>query len=445
MGLIRLLKQDLAAETRKWAEKGLISPDQAAAICKEYGIDFHDTDQRSRGYWILVVLGYLFIGMALLTLIGANWDNIPRGVRMGGLIVITLFTHLAGLQKYRLGKEKAAVGLFFLGSLFYGASIMLIAQIYHIGEHFPDGILMWALGVLPLALLLKSRALMQLTMTLGILWFFVETHLGYFPWFFPVFLSAAAWHLIKSGASKTLFLAVVIMTGIFLEYGISWWLDGWQHLDFHAENLFFAGGWVLCCYGFSKYLIHRANPDAVDYGTLLALWCLRFFIVTLFIFGFEAAWEELFAMEWQAPLPALTGGICLAGAALILTRLGPKGPSGLLVTGMVSLLYLLSFAASQIVTDRSVAIYFAVAGNIILISACVWLIVNGIRNSISHYFFLGVVTILLTGLVRYVDLVGDYIGAAALFLGFAVILLATARFWRSRTKTGNRRNKREEA
>jgi len=39
-----------------------------------------------------------------------------------------------------------------------------------------------------------------------------------------------------------------------------------------------------------------------------------------------------------------------------------------------------------------------------------------------------------------VDLVGDYIGAAALFLGFAVILLATARFWKSRTQ--NRREKR---
>ncbi|HCY88140.1 MAG TPA: DUF2157 domain-containing protein [Desulfobacteraceae bacterium] len=440
MGLIRLFKNDLAAEIRKWTEKGLISTDQAAAICREYGMDFHDTDQRSRGYWILVFLGYLFIGMALITLISANWDNIPRALRMGGLIGITLAAHLAGLHKFRQGKDTAAVGLFFLGALCYGASIMLIAQIYHIGEHFPDGILIWALGVLPLALLLQSRALMLQTMTLGTLWFFVESHLGYFPWYFFIFLSAAVWHLVKSGASRTLFLWVIIMTGIFAEYGISWGLDGWQHLDIQAENLFFAGGWVLFCYGASKYLVHRDNPDAVDYGTLLALWCLRFFIVTLFIFSFEGAWEEVFDMDWRVPGAALAGGLSLAGAALVLTWLGNRRTDGLTVTAIISLLYLLSLWASQTLTDTTPALYFAVADNIALVSSGVWLIVSGIKNSISHYFFLGVVTILLTGLVRYVDLVGDYIGAAALFLGFAVILLATARFWKSRTQ--NRREKR---
>ena len=34
-------------------------------------------------------------------------------------------------------------GLFFLGNLFYGASIILVAQIYHLGEHMPDGVFWW--------------------------------------------------------------------------------------------------------------------------------------------------------------------------------------------------------------------------------------------------------------------------------------------------------------
>ena len=41
-----------------------------------------------------------------------------------------------------------------------------------------------------------------------------------------------------------------------------------------------------------------------------------------------------------------------------------------------------------------------------------------------------VVVVMLTGLLRYIDLVGDYIGAAILFAVFAVILLVSARYWK---------------
>ena len=39
-----------------------------------------------------------------------------------------------------------ATGLFFLGNIFYGASIILIAQIYHLGEYMPDGVFWWDTG-----------------------------------------------------------------------------------------------------------------------------------------------------------------------------------------------------------------------------------------------------------------------------------------------------------
>jgi len=71
MGLIRLLKNDLAREIRDWAAEDLISKDQAISICARYGIDFNNQDQKSRGYMILVSLGYLFIGLALITIMAA--------------------------------------------------------------------------------------------------------------------------------------------------------------------------------------------------------------------------------------------------------------------------------------------------------------------------------------------------------------------------------------
>ena len=79
MRLIRLLKNDLAKETATWVDKDLISLDQARSICSEYDVDYDSSESYSAGYRLLVALGYLFIGLAVITLLGANWDEIPRG------------------------------------------------------------------------------------------------------------------------------------------------------------------------------------------------------------------------------------------------------------------------------------------------------------------------------------------------------------------------------
>ncbi len=71
-----------------------------------------------------------------------------------------------------------------------------------------------------------------------------------------------------------------------------------------------------------------------------------------------------------------------------------------------------------------------VIDNIILISLGIGLIVQGLHRHISLYFYLGVIIILITGLMRYFDLVGNYIGTAILFAVFSAILLSAARYWK---------------
>jgi len=113
MRLIRLLKNDLAKETATWVDKDLISLDQARSICSEYDVDYDSSESYSAGYRLLVALGYLFIGLAVITLLGANWDEIPRGVRMAGLMAITLGTHSLGFRSYLIGNESSAIGFFY--------------------------------------------------------------------------------------------------------------------------------------------------------------------------------------------------------------------------------------------------------------------------------------------------------------------------------------------
>lgn len=430
MRLIRLLKRDLARETRSWVEDGVIDQSQGEAICGRYGIDYHHPDQSSFGHAVLVVLGYLFIGLSLLTLIGANWDEIPRWLRTAGLVLLVLVVNLRGWFNFRAGNQSAATGWFFLGALFYGSAIMLIAQIYHLGEHFPDGILWWALGVLPIALLTGSGLLTLLMLALAYVWFYVESGLDFFPAAFPLFLIASGWYLWRQGTGGLIFMATVAGVGLFAEYGLSWLLEPGSGFDFGAENVVLSVGLFLVLQGFAQWLMSRPSPQAGDYGVLLQAWVLRFFLFTLLVFSFAEPWEEMLEpVGWAMPEAAIALAVACSVAAMLLTRLAKADCWSV---RLAVLLYLGLLAALFVLANKRYGLHLQVVDNLILIGFGVWLIVRGIQEQVSHWFYLGLSAILLTGLLRYIDLVGDYVGAAILFAVFAAILLGVARVWRGR-------------
>jgi uncharacterized membrane protein len=57
-----------------------------------------------------------------------------------------------------------------LGTMLFGAGIWLVAQIYHLDEHYPDGILLWGCGALALAWALPSISQAVLAALLLLLW-----------------------------------------------------------------------------------------------------------------------------------------------------------------------------------------------------------------------------------------------------------------------------------
>jgi len=92
----------------------------------------------------------------------------------------------------------------------------------------------------------------------------------------------------------------------------------------------------------------------------------------------------------------------------------------------------LSMIAAVLSDNLDNAIYFQVLYNVALVVSGIWLILRGSHSGVSHYFFLGIVTILLTALMRYIDLIGEYVGGAILFILLAVVLLAAAKYWKTR-------------
>lgn len=409
-----------------WIEAGHITTDQARAIATGYGVDFDAAKHPTGAYGLLVGLGYLFVGLALITLIGANWEEIPRELRLGAIVGVTMLTHLNGLRHFLNDRRTTALALFFLGNLFYGASIALTAQIYHLGEHMPDGIFIWALGTLPFGLALRSPWLTLVSLSLGLLWFFVELEVGFYPLAMPIFLVAAVYVLRYASTSLTLFLSTAASIGVWLEVSLAeLWSDDYGR-NFEPEHLFIGAAYVLLCKSFGQWLSQRSSVRSRDYGVALSLWSLRFALVSLFILSFEFLWEELIEADFDYLAHAIPWLIALFAGAI---AFGWRSGHGISVAAQTIAMTGVMTAAVAI-TDSSHAVLFQVAANLLLVASGAVLIWRGIEQAVTHYFYLGIGTILFTGFLRYVDLIGGYVGSAVLFLAMAGVLIGAARFWR---------------
>lgn len=457
MSLIRLLKNDLAKESTEWVEKGIIDEQQAVDICKEYGADYYAQDQNNFLLNVLVGLGFLFIGIALIVLIGHNWEEIPRPVRMFGLIGVTAATQYLGWRQYKNNKNTL---FFFLGCLFYGASIILIAQVYHLGEHMPDGVFWWALGCLPFALLTRSLLLMLLTLVLAIIWFLIESSLSFVPWLFPVFVLCACWVLHKS-EKTSLFLLIATLFGVGLTVDYSFLASmslaslgadssvmtgtfAYNPFDFFAQELMVGMALMILFYAVSVYMGQKPSNKAKDFSVLMRLWVLRFSVVLLITFSFEGMWGLLFSSEWGSMAVFMGFMLALLLSALWLAKRTNRFTWVAVLSGLLVLLAVMTFWAaytddqwteySYLVREMAFnkALWAQVLTNVAAVVVAVVLIVRGIADGVRQYFFMGIFLIIVIGFARYFDLIGGYIGAALLFLFFSFVLLGAAKYWKNR-------------
>ncbi len=439
MRILRLFKKDLAREVGDWVGAGLIDRHQAEAILARYGTSLAGGQGSAFGYYVLTALAALFGGLALILILSHNWDEIPRLVRMLGLVGLTLTVNLiGGYQLLRERPRAGAIWLFF-GGISYGMSIMLIAQIYHLGEHFPDGIYWWALGVLPLLWLTRSRLIALQALALATVWLSTEAQTGFFPASYPLFALASLWLVWQHKHSALIFLAALAGLVAWLNLLLSWAAGDWLRYDAFVDQLPLTVALGLAMAGLAWWLMRRDYPQGDesrplqrDYGQLLHLYLLRGAILTLLILSYSEFWQELLRSDYLLGIfnPLLLALATLVGFALARPS-GPGASGPLLLNGAF-----FTLAALCVQQHWLSAGSLAVATNLVLILTGIWLIRRGVDDAVTHFFYTGIGVLLLTALLRYFDLIGDYIGGAVLFLVAALVLLGAARYWRSRTLAG---------
>lgn len=169
-------REQLPTAVEQWQREGLLRPYQAQVLLARYGLlggENAVTLRRFRLVWVLAALGALLVGVGVILLVGANWEQIPKWARLVALLVAIAASYRGGYRLAYGGRYPlAGRGLLLLGSLLWGAGIFLVAQTYHwSGDGEPTSpLLWWFAGVLPLAYVLSSRPHLALALSAGMVW-----------------------------------------------------------------------------------------------------------------------------------------------------------------------------------------------------------------------------------------------------------------------------------
>lgn len=162
----RTYRQRLEADLARWEADGVVAPAAIAAIRTAL-------PPLAPGITIAVVIaivGGLLIAAAFLAFVAAHWTELARLLRVAMLLAGCLAAH--GLGGWFARKDRSVIAdlCAAVGAIIFGASIALIGQMYHLGDDFAAGMLLWAMGALVSAALTGSRGALAVALAAACAW-----------------------------------------------------------------------------------------------------------------------------------------------------------------------------------------------------------------------------------------------------------------------------------
>lgn len=365
---------------------------------------------------LLVVLAVICLGLAALTFVAANWEEMPRLARMG-VLVGGLWGFWAGAVALRLSGHSWYAETCVLGAcLLYGAAIMLTSQMYHIQGQAEDAIWTWALGTLIAAGAARSVPALALAVVLWAIWPFVgegvfghehDPRLSFVFWI--ALCAALAWWFRARFVAHLVALAVAIWVSgnavrMLLEGGTS----GFGAIALMA---FVAMAGLLWSEGRGRYLRAFERP-ALFYAASTAFSLLLAWYLAGRIFDPGIRPDGI----WQGALGGLEVVLC-AGAAFAGVRVAHPNTRDLVANAAFAGLFLAAVLLPRPVPFLLEALFLGIA---------IWTMRMGWRLEFRPLAALGVFGFLLALAVIYVLTVGSLLGTAGFYLlaGVAIFLIA---------------------
>ena len=162
IGYSTKVKRDIG----RWRDMGLIDPETASGL----SLDVDANHRRISLGAVLSMMAAALLSAAILLVVAANWDAIPRLLRVAVLLVLILAGYLGGAVLKLKGGDNAAEAVWLIAAASFGAAIALIAQMYHLSGDEKQAILVWCLGTAFAAAMLRSGPLTVGAVLLSAVW-----------------------------------------------------------------------------------------------------------------------------------------------------------------------------------------------------------------------------------------------------------------------------------
>ena len=157
---------------KRWRDAGLIDEATESSIRIFEAADAPPSGRRWQVI-LALVMGGILLGAGVLLFVAANWDDVSPGWRLTLVLAMLALFHGAGA----VAKERFsgfATTMHALGTVAAGAAIALVGQIFHMQEHWPAAVMLWALCALAGWRLLGDQFQQTLSLLLVPAWLISE-------------------------------------------------------------------------------------------------------------------------------------------------------------------------------------------------------------------------------------------------------------------------------
>lgn len=368
----------------KWLKESLINKSQAKKMLSDVS---KGRKEASSNKLIIAAstIGSIALGIGAILFIASNWEKIPNIgkvlILVGNTFVAYYLGYLFKYQKQNLPRVGAS--LMFLGALLFGATVILVAQIYNLNANTHTLVLIWLIGVLPLVYALQSMPIAGLASLLFFIWitlFFAPQQRSW--WFF----FDSEWFLLSL---PVLYLVSSIM-------------------------LFSIGG------------LHYFSEKLKDVARIYRIASLKVFLASLFFltFNFISQADSYYIQNRQIPNNFVIGFVIFSIIAIILSVVNwffnrsertslIEGPVGI---GFVAVALIFFFYPS---TTKIYVLLF----NLLLAGFILLLLYEGYQREDMKLVNMGMFWLTVFIVVKYFDWFWDLLDRSLFFLVGGLILV----------------------
>jgi len=420
-------------EINTWVAEGIISELQAQELIRRYELDVPPPWYMQSG-WLLRGIGLLVVAAGILLLVAENWQHLPVFAQMMIALLPLVASYAVAWRVHVLGKRRQTELAMLFGTLLLGINIWLQAQIFHMSAYYPDGILWWIIGALPVIFWFQNKILHFFFTVLACAWLGVQFEYEQFSlWavlvvgllLYMEYLKPNTWTLVACIALWLWFLMGLLIYEV-RYYKQTYWGE------FNILAMFFAAFLLLFLLVFQQIKARYSERAA----RLLESVAMIFMAVFFFFLTFEPPLKDLVRSSAGASLPFTIWGLTAAVFVLIVL-LTPKNKALLpyvaafVLVLMPCLIPMFTMIENERQTISADAYMLLMNIGFVLFAIAHILMAIAVTKQ-KGTFMSGIFYLMVWLLGRYLALVEDYVTTAIIFIAFGAGIYYLSSWWDKR-------------